>query len=82
MYGHLTGEGVHARRVVDGQHSNARLLFEQINGASRKGLQLLSNLLRIEAMGAGVHAATALSLQHPWRNNIYTYLSIYLYIFK
>lgn len=68
---YLTGEGIHAGGVVDGQHGDARLLFEQIDGASRKGLQLLPDLLLVEAMGAGVHAAPALSLQQPWRNNIY-----------
>ncbi len=60
-----TGEGIHAGGVVDGQHSDARLLFEQINGASRKGLQLLPDLLLAEAMNAGVHTASALSLQQP-----------------
>lgn len=57
-----TGEGVHARGVVDGQHSDARLLFDEINGASREGLQLLSDLLLIEAVDA---AAAAPSLQQP-----------------
>lgn len=68
---HLTGEGVHAGGVVDGQHSDARLLFVQIDGASRKGLQLVSDLLLAEAMDAGVHTAPALPLQQPWRNSIY-----------
>lgn len=63
---HLTREGVHARGVIDGQHGDARLLLEQINGASREGLQLLPDLLLVEAVDAG-----ALSLQQPERN-IYT----------
>lgn len=71
MYSHHTREGIHARGVVDGQHSDARLLFEQVNGASRKGPQFLSDLLLVEAMDAGIHTATALSLQQPRRNNIY-----------
>lgn len=60
-----TREGIHAGGVVDGQHSNARLLFEEINGAPREGLQLLSDLLLIEAVDAG---AAAPSLQQPWRH--------------
>lgn len=59
-----TREGIHAGGVVDGQHSDAWLLFEEINGASREGLQLLSDLLLIEAVDAG---AAAPSLQQPWR---------------
>lgn len=54
-----TREGVHAGGVVDGQHSDARLLFEEINGTSREGLQLLSDLLLIKAVDA--------SLQQPWK---------------
>lgn len=63
--GDLTGEGVHAGGVVDGQHSNARGLFEEIDGASSKGLQLLSDLLVVEVTGAGVNDATAPSLHQP-----------------
>lgn len=59
-----TREGIHAGGVVNGQHSDARLLFEEINGASWEGLQLLSDLLLIEAVDAG---AAAPSLQKPWR---------------
>lgn len=62
---HLTGEGVHTGGVIDGQHGDARLLLEQINGASGEGLQLLPDLLLVEAVDAG-----ALS-QQPERN-IYT----------
>lgn len=65
-----TREGVHEGGIADGQHSDARLLFVQINGASRKGLQLLSDLLLVEAMDAGVHTAPALPLQQPQRENI------------
>ncbi len=65
-----TRESVHEGGVVDGQHSNARLLFVQINGASRKGLQLLSDLFLVEAMDAGVHTAPALPLQQPHRKNM------------
>lgn len=58
-----TREGIHARGVIDGQHCDARLLPQQINGASRKGLQLLSDLLLVEVVDSG-----AFSQQQPWRN--------------
>lgn len=68
----LTGEGVHAGGVVDGQDSYTRVLFEQVNGASRKSLQLFSDLHLVEAMDVGVNKSAALSLQQPWRKNINT----------
>lgn len=58
-----TREGIHARGVIDGQHSDARLLLQQVNGASRKGLQLLSDLLLVEVVDSG-----AFSQQRPLRN--------------
>ena len=65
---HLTGESVHAGGVVDGEHSHTRLLFEQIDRASGKGPQLLSDLLLVEVVDVGAHTATAVSVQQPWRN--------------
>lgn len=68
----LTRESIHARGVIDGQHCDARLLPQQINGASRKCLQLLSDLLLVEVVDSG-----AFSQQQPWRN-IYT---LYIYVY-
>lgn len=70
MQHHLTREGVHTRGVADGQDSYARVLFQQLDGASRKSLQLLSDLLLVEAMDTGVNTAAALSLQQPSMNTI------------
>lgn len=50
LLSHLTREGVHARGIVDGQHSDPRLLFEQIDGASWEAPQFLSDLLPVEAI--------------------------------
>lgn len=70
MYSPLTREGIHAGGIVDGEHGDAGLLLEQVNGASRKGLQLLRDLVLVEAMDAGVHTTAAWSLQQPVRDNI------------
>ena len=58
-----TGEGIHAGRVVDGHHSQARLLlFQQVNRPPWERTQLLLDLLRLEAMAGRVHAVL------PWEH--------------